>query len=118
VNLSVSTLKSGKTLKFSGKNSIFHQELAEESFWVMNSKIFRRNSKKSCPEIVGKVSFGRQSGHSLVVKRYPSKLDMRVRFPLPAPLTRQTSPILQNEKTYFFHPINSIVRDAAMHSSS
>jgi hypothetical protein len=24
-------------------------------------------------------------GHSLVVKRYPSKLDMRVRFPLPAP---------------------------------
>ena len=27
----------------------------------------------------------RQSGHSLVVKRYPSKLDMRVRFPLPAP---------------------------------
>ena len=28
-----------------------------------------------------------QSGHSLVVKRYPSKLDMRVRFPLPAPLT-------------------------------
>ena len=28
----------------------------------------------------------RESGHSLVVKRYPSKLDMRVRFPLPAPV--------------------------------
>ena len=27
----------------------------------------------------------RKRGHSLVVKRYPSKLDMRVRFPLPAP---------------------------------
>ncbi len=27
-----------------------------------------------------------QRGHSLVVKRYPSKLDMRVRFPLPAPI--------------------------------
>jgi hypothetical protein len=29
----------------------------------------------------------RNRGHSLVVKRYPSKLDMRVRFPLPAPFT-------------------------------
>ena len=33
----------------------------------------------------------KESGHSLVVKRYPSKLDMRVRFPLPAPNFKQQS---------------------------
>jgi len=32
-------------------------------------------------------SHSRKRGHSLVVKRYPSKLDMRVRFPLPAPFS-------------------------------
>jgi hypothetical protein len=33
------------------------------------------------------------SGHSLVVKRYPSKLDMRVRFPLPAPFFPSPTPM-------------------------
>ncbi len=33
----------------------------------------------------------RHRGHSLVVKRYPSKLDMRVRFPLPAPFSLKKS---------------------------
>lgn len=44
-----------------------------------------QKSKKTlaagCSRLLGSPQ---QRGHSLVVKRYPSKLDMRVRFPLPA----------------------------------
>ena len=41
--------------------------------------------KSLARELRGGLTRVRESGHSLVVKRYPSKLDMRVRFPLPAP---------------------------------
>ncbi len=61
-----------------------------------------KNSKKSLrkPTRWGDKSF-RQRGHSLVVKRYPSKLDMRVRFPLPAPIAsnptdQQIEPPMKN----------------------
>lgn len=50
------------------------------------------------------VVFPRLRGHSLVVKRYPSKLDMRVRFPLPAPSNSEyaaVQPITIMKKTIF-----------------
>jgi hypothetical protein len=44
----------------------------------------------------------RKRGHSLVVKRYPSKLDMRVRFPLPAPIFISNQPPTHMKKTTQF----------------
>lgn len=41
--------------------------------------------KKPCGTGTNWVNVLSSRGHSLVVKHYPSKLDMRVRFPLPAP---------------------------------
>lgn len=40
--------------------------------------------KNACGWLLLAASITPHRGHSLVVKRYPSKLDMRVRFPLPA----------------------------------
>lgn len=54
----------------------------------------------------------RQRGHSLVVKRYPSKLDMRVRFPLPAPFNFY--PTDQQTKHPMKKYINSILITTAL----
>ncbi len=53
-------------------------------------RIYSSSQEKSLARVANKLlNIHRQRGHSLVVKRYPSKLDMRVRFPLPAPFYPQ-----------------------------
>jgi hypothetical protein len=62
-----------------------------------------RWEKSLARERNGLLNAHRERGHSLVVKRYPSKLDMRVRFPLPAPSqspTSQTSFIMKKNISF------------------
>jgi hypothetical protein len=63
------------------------------AFCGSNDHITKKNLKKALNEsALGPFIAAVKRGHSLVVKRYPSKLDMRVRFPLPA-LSSPESPI-------------------------
>ena len=59
-------------------SDILRSKKTPEYFQFGSKKSLAREPKRG-------FSYPRESGHSLVVKRYPSKLDMRVRFPLPAP---------------------------------